>query len=100
MKPTTTNFIFVHISVIEDVYNKKSEEAKRKSNPFGEFIREWRTMQEWGINGSPAKRRPNISDLLNLCERVNKRMAADYIRVNLLGRKSIFCYLFTRIINK
>ena len=78
------------LRAIEVAYNKKSEEAKKKSNHFEIFIFNWRTMHEWGINGRPANRRPNITDLLDLCENINNIRASNYIRKNLLGRKSVF----------
>ena len=44
-------------------------------------------MQEWGINGKPANRMPDVTDLLEICKKIDNWSAASYINQTLLGGK-------------
>ncbi|KAE8573930.1 Putative Tube [Halyomorpha halys] len=68
----TSKYNVEHINLIE----KTSENQKRSSTEI--------LLEEWGTSG---RRRPHISDLLNVLVKAELYRAADYVSLQLLKRK-------------
>jgi len=79
----------------DDINDVKDAYRESGRKPFEIFIKEWGTMQEWGVKDkrdkqiNPAKRYPNVSDLRDLCIEIGNYAAASFINETILGGKPI-----------
>ena len=60
------------------------------STGFELLLDNWGTMKEWGH--TLQKRRPNLTDLIDICKRIGSYRAANYVNYSLLGREYHYIY--------